>query len=138
MALLKIASALAFATATVSAGVVPTTAANACACSGAVANGVCYDNLATAIVKAPAGCEITIGGKHVLTESVTINRSLTLRGVACGANTKAVLSANMDTKMGGMLEARGPGPLAISFKNIKFTREHGSGLAAGFRGGGEY
>lgn len=107
--------------------------AGACTCAGGVVGGVCYPTLQGAFDALTPGGTIEVGGKKVLTKQIFFSKSVNLVGVNCGK--KAIISANMDAGEGGMLEARGPGRLAISFKDIAFTREAKSGPASAFHGG---
>lgn len=106
----------------------------ACTCTGAVVTATCYDSLEEAVDAAPSGATITIGGKQIISNEILFSKDLDFVGVECNGQ-KATLSANFNIVNNeyGMLRAGGPDERTVSFDGLKFTREPGSGQAAGFR-----
>lgn len=103
---------------------------DACACSGALADGVCYPTVAAAFqAVAPEGV-VEFGGNRVIKQTIQFRKSLTLKGATSCGGSRATLTSKIASKEGGMLEVRGPGPLQIQFDNVAFT-----GDTAALRGG---
>ncbi|KNC78356.1 hypothetical protein SARC_09208 [Sphaeroforma arctica JP610] len=109
---------------------VPATAQDACSCEGGVIDGLCYDDLSTAIETADDEDVVYIGGSKSVANPIRFSSSVTIQGVAC-SGTFPTLTATFDSTDGAILEATNSDTQKVELIDLRMTGSPGM-RSAGF------